>query len=146
MVTQILDLPLVASNKGPVVIAIPKIENRTLSTDFDSYSLIGKIRQQLRDQSDGRLILLDEEAFKEFLAVRGTNHVKQVNSPDTGEVVGLDYLLTGDASSLRIPSPNGALRERRFFSFRLTDSEDGKVVWEQSYEFKKVSQRGNAYR
>jgi site-specific recombinase XerD len=72
-------------------------------------------------------------SFFRYVAGQHPEHLEQAQ-----RILSIPFKRTG--------SPNGALRERRFFSFRLTDSEDGKVVWEQSYEFKKVSQRGNAYR
>jgi PBP1b-binding outer membrane lipoprotein LpoB len=146
MATAIIQLPMVAQAKEPVHIAFLNIENRTLTTDFDSYNLLSKIRQQLIEHSNGKLVFLEKEAIAAFLAERDAKRSGQVTTKGHKDIPGVDYFLTGYAYSMRKPGSGGKILAAHRYSFRLSDAETTAVVWEKDYEFKKLGQRGTADR
>src|SRR4051812_40599979 len=54
MATAIIELPLIENAKEPVNIAFLNMVNRTMTSDFDSYNLLSKIRQDLIAHSKGK--------------------------------------------------------------------------------------------
>jgi hypothetical protein len=146
MATAIIELPLIASAKEPVHIAFLTIENRTLTTDFDSYNLLSKIRQELIANAQGKAVFLDKESMNAIYAERDAKRAGQVTTPGHKDLPGVDCFLTGYAYSMRKPGKGGVMLASHRYSFRLTDAEDSHVIWEKDYEFKKLGQRGTAYR
>lgn len=146
MATAIIELPMIASAKDPVSIAFLSIENRTLTTDFDSYNLLSKIRQELIAHSHGKLVFLDKQAINAIYAERDAKRAGQVTTKGHKDLPGVDCFLTGYAYSMRKPGRAGKILASHRYSFRLTDAETSQVVWEKDYEFKKLGQRGTAYR
>lgn len=149
MAAAILETPIIAKATGPVTIAFLNIENRTLTTDFDSYNLLSKIRQQLIEFGGGKLAFLDKEQTEQtnaVLAERDAKRAGQVTSIKRADLPGVDYFLTGYAYSMRKAGGGGKSMAYHRYSFRLTDAETGVVAWEKDYEFKKQGRRGTAYR
>lgn len=146
MATAIIELPMISNARSPVAIAFLNMENRTLTTDFDSYNLLSKIRKELIDNSQGKAVFLDKEAMNAIYAERDAKRAGQVTTKGHRDLPGVDYFLTGYAFSMRKPGANGQILASHRYSFRLTDAETSQVVWEKDYEFKKLGQRGTAYR
>jgi len=146
MATAIIELPLIADAQEPVHIAFLNIENRTLTTDFDSYNLLSKIRQELIANSMGKAVFLDKQAMNAIYAERDAKRAGQVTTPGHKDLPGVDCFLTGYAYSMRKPGKGGIMMASHRYSFRLTDAEDSHIIWEKDYEFKKLGQRGTAYR
>jgi hypothetical protein len=146
MATAIIELPLIADAQEPVHIAFLNIENRTLTTDFDSYNLLSKIRQELIANSMGKAVFLDKQAMNAIYAERDAKRAGQVTTPGHKDLPGVDCFLTGYAYSMRKPGKGGIMMASHRYSFRLTDAEDSYIIWEKDYEFKKLGQRGTAYR
>ena len=146
MASKIIELPLVTNSKEPIHIAFLTIENRTLTTDFDSYNILSQIRKQLIEHSQGKLVFLDKEAMNAIYAERDAKRAGQVTSKDRKDLPGVDCFLTGYAFSDRKTGKGGKILASHRYSFRLTDAEDSKVLWEDAYDFKKLGQRGTAYR
>ena len=146
MATAIIELPMVANAKEPIHIAFLNIENRTLTTDFDSYNLLSTIRQQLIEHSKGKLVFLEKEAIAAFLAERDAKRAGQVTTKGNKEIPGVDYFLTGYAYSMRKSGSGGKILAAHRYSFRLSDAETTALIWEDKYEVKKLGQRGTAYR
>jgi len=146
MASAILGLPLVTSADRPAYIAFLNIENRTLTTDFDSENLLSKIRQHLIENSHGKLVFLDKAKIDAILAERDAKRAGSVTSARRADMPGVDYFLTGYAYSMRKADEKGRMLGYHRYAFRLTDAETDVVVWEKDYEFKKVGRRGTAYR
>jgi hypothetical protein len=146
MATALIELPTIAGAKEPVHIAFLTIENRTLTTDFDSYNLLSKIRQDLIAHSEGKVVFLDKESINAIYAERDAKRAGQVTTKGHKDLPGVDYFLTGYAYSMRKSGTAGKMLAAHRYTFRLTDAEDSRVVWEKDYEFKKLGQRGTAYR
>lgn len=144
MAAAIIELPIINDNSNPVRIAFLNIENRTLTTDFDSHNLLSKIRQDLIAHSQGKLRFLDKRAAEAVLAERDRKRAGQATSSKREDLPGVDYFLTGHAYSQRKVGEQGLQAYHRY-SFRLTDAETTEIVWEKDYEFKKVGRRGTAY-
>jgi hypothetical protein len=146
MASAIIELPAIAGSPDPVYIAFHSIENRTLTADFDSYNLLSKIRQDLIEFSEGKLLFLDKKVTNAILAERDAKRSGSVTSSELENLPGLDYFLTGHAYAMRKTGPRGKMQGYHRYSFRLTDSETSVIVWEKDYEFKKYGRRGTAYR
>jgi PBP1b-binding outer membrane lipoprotein LpoB len=146
MAAAIIELPAIARSPDPVYIAFLNIENRTLTTDFDSYNLLSKIRQDLIKYSDGKLMFMDKKKLDAVLAERDAKRSGSVTSTRRENLQGLDYFLTGHAFSMRKAGRKGKMQGYHRYSFRLTDAETDIVVWEDDYEFKKYGRKGTAYR
>jgi len=139
MASSIIELPAIAGSPDPVHVGFLNIENRTLTTDFDSYNLLSKIRQHLIEYSEGKIVFLDQEKLEAVLAERDIRRSQE-------RIPGIDYFLTGYAYSMRKADGKGTMQGYHRYSFRLTDAQRDTVVWEKDYEFKKQGRRGMAYR
>jgi len=146
MASAILEVPAIADVPEPVYIAFLNIENRTLTTDFDSYNLLSKIRLHLIKYSKGKLVFLDKKKVDAIYAERDKKRAGQVTSGKREDLPGVDYFLTGYAYSMRKVGRKGKMLGYHRYSFRLIDAEMDVVVWEDDYEFKKTGRRGTAYR
>lgn len=146
MAADIIELPAITRSPDPVYIAFLNIENRTLSTDFDSYNLLSKIRQDLVKHSNGKLMFLDKKKLDAVLAERDAKRSGSVTSRGHEKLHGLDFFLTGYAFSMRKAGSRGKMQAYHRYSFRLTDAETDVVVWENDYEFKKYGRKGMPYR
>jgi len=146
MASAIIELPVIAKAEGSVNIAFLNIENRTLDSDFDSYNLLSKIRQQLIKHSGGKLVFLDKKKIDAIYAERDAKRAGQVTSGKRANLPGVDYFLTGYAYSMRKTGSDGTVLGYHRYSFRLTDTETSVVAWEDDYEFKKHGRRGTVYR
>ncbi len=144
MAGAILEAPAVMNRPGAVVIAFLNIENRTLTTDFNSDNLLSKIRQDLIQYSGGKLTFLDQNHVNAVLAERDRKRSGAVTSSERLDLPGTDFFLTGQAYSQR-KSAGAAMQAYHRYSFRLTNAETGVIVWEKDYEFKKAGARGSAY-
>ena len=145
MAASILELPAVAKSEKAMNVAFLNIENRTLTTDFDSYNILSKIRQHLIAYSHGKLQFLDKEKIDAILAERDGKRSGAVTTVKREDMPGVDYFLTGYAYSNRKTGDKGDVLAYHRYSFRLTDAETSLVIWEKDYEFKKQGRRGTAY-
>ena len=141
MATAIIELPMVADAKEPIHIAFLTMQNRTLNPDFDSYNLLSKIRLQLLEHSNGKLVFLEKEAVAAFLAERDAKRSGQVTTKGHKEIPGVDYFLTGYAYADQKAGSGGRVLSAHRYSFRLSDAETTVVVWEKDYEFKKLGRK-----
>lgn len=146
MASVLIESHIVANAKEPITIAFLNIENRTLTTDFDSYNILSKIRQHLLENSKGKLVFLDREKTDAILAERDAKRAGNLTTKGHKDLFGADYFMTGYAYSMRKPGDSGEMLAYHRYEFRLTDTETSAVVWQWDYEFKKHGRRGTAYR
>ena len=146
MASELLGSHIIVEAKNPLTIAFLNIENRTLTTDFDSYNLLSTIRGHLLENCKGKIVFLDREKTDAILAERDAKRAGQLTTKGHKDLYGADYFLTGYAYSMRKPGGSGQILAYHRYEFRLTDTETSAVVWQWSYEFKKHGQRGTAYR
>lgn len=146
MASAIIELPVITKASSPVSISFLKIENRTMDPSFNSYNLLGKIRQDLIKHSRGKIVFLDKKQMDEIYAERDKKRAGTVTSTKREKLPGVDYFLTGHAYEMHKAGPDGRMLGYHRYSFRLTDAETSVVVWEDDYEFKKHGRRGIVYR
>ncbi len=146
MAAALIEVDVIAQHPGAVVIAFPKITNRTHDVDFDSAHIQSMIREQLTTYSHGKIQFIDSELSNLVYAQRDACRAGTMACGKRADMPGATYFLKGHASSRHQIDPNGVKLAYHRYAFRLTDAETGIVVWEKDYEFKKVGQRGIVYR
>lgn len=146
MAEHLLELEIVKQHPGAVKIAFLTFSNRTLTVDFDSNNLQSLIRTQIVSSSNGKILFLDRELSDAIYAERDAKRSGQRTSSKREDLPGADLFLKGEAYSMRKADTKGRISAYHRYSFRLTDTETGVVVWERAYEFKKHGRRGAVYR
>lgn len=145
MAAALIELPVIRETDGRVHIAFPTLENRTTTVDFDSGTIQSMIRTGLIEHSGGKFAFLDREASDLIFAERDAKRSGQLTSRTREDLPGADYFLIGRAFSMRKADGKQMSAYHRY-SFRLTDAEEGIILWEDEYEFKKYGQPGIGYR
>jgi len=123
------------SNK-PVIIGFATIENRTGDFDFDSYNLLDKIRQLILKYSNSDLQFVDRASINRIVIEKRWRKLNSENYKELKKLLGIDYFLTGTAFC---DTQNNGSDEEKYYrlSFRLVDTQNGKIVWEDDYQVKK---------
>jgi len=140
MARSLINLRQISNAVSPPRVAFLEMVNRT-TEDIDSYNLLDSIRTQLIKNSNGRVIFVDRERINSIMNERQMKRAGTVGSSGPKVLSGVDFFLTGRAySEMKVFS---GTREAYYrFSFRLTDAENGDIVWEDKYEFKKAGRLG----
>jgi PBP1b-binding outer membrane lipoprotein LpoB len=140
MARSIINLHQISNAVSPPRIAFLEMVNRT-TEDIDSYNLLDSIRTQLIKNSNGRVIFVDRERINSILSEREMKRSGTVGSSGPKVLSGVDFFLTGRAYS-DMKALSGVREAYYRFSFRLTDAENGDIIWEDEYEFKKAGRMG----
>ena len=135
MARSIVTSANISSNK-PTIIGFAVIENRTGDLDFDSYNLLDKIRQFILESSDQKLQFVDRASINRIVAEKRWKEINTGNYKELKKLLGIDYFLTGTAFCDTQQDNAGESKYYRL-SFRLVDTKDGQVVWEDDYGVKK---------
>jgi len=139
-------------DKGTPVVVIEAPENRT-RFQIDSSIFVTKMRAELMQSAQGRIMFIAREDLKSVLAERERKRSGAVSVPTdvTGKAdlaeapLGTQYFLTGTLQSLS--AQNGeAVSDYTLATFRVVDAETAALIWEDSYEWKKVGGAGVIYR
>lgn len=126
----------IAALTRPAVIGFVRMENRTTEDGFDSYNLLSKIRQLILEFSNAKLRFVDRELIQRVMRERQMAELGKPEMQQLGQILGIDYFLTGRAFS----QANRKEGEREVYyrlSFRLVDALTSEIVWEDDYEVKK---------
>jgi len=140
MARSLINLRQISNAVSSPRIAFLEMVNRT-TEDIDSYNLLDSIRTQLIKNSDGRVIFVDRERITAIMNERQMKRAGTVGSSGPKVLSGVDYFLTGRAYS-EMKALSGMREAYYRFSFRLTDAENGDIIWEDEYEFKKAGRLG----
>jgi len=140
MARSIINLRQISNAVSPPRVAFLEMVNRT-TEDIDSYNLLDSIRTQLVKNSGGRVIFVDRERINSIMKERAMKRAGTVGSSGPKVLSGVDFFLTGRAYS-DMKAYRGARQAYYRFSFRLTDAENGDIIWEDEYEFKKAGRMG----
>lgn len=135
MARSIVTTANISSNK-PTIIGFAVVENRTGDLDFDSYNLLDKIRQLILENSNRKLQFVDRASINRIVAEKRWRKINNENYKELKKLLGIDYFLTGTAFCDDQSDSSGESKNYRL-SFRLVDTKDGRVVWEDDYEVKK---------
>ncbi len=128
------------SSNQPTIIGFAVIENRTGDLDFDSYNLLDKIRQLILEFSNRQLQFVDRASINRIIAEKRWKEINSDNYKELKKLLGIDYFLTGTAFCNNQSDSEGESKYYRL-SFRLVDTKDGQVIWEDDYQIKKYLPR-----
>ena len=151
MVRSLLGTPQMFAKGTPIVV----IESPTNRTRFqiDSSIFVTKMRSTLMQNAQGRVMFIAREDMKAVLDERERKRAGAVSVPTdaTGKAdlaaapLGTQYFLTGTLQSISKQSGK-AESDYTLATFRVVDAETSLLVWEDSYEWKKVGGHGVIYR
>ncbi len=144
MARSLIVLPQIQNASAPPKVAFVNVVNN--SDDYvEGNAFLRKIRTELIKNAQGRVLFLDRDIIS---SVDSENRDKtRGKRTASGEQIplGADFFLTGTIDSIERVAGKGSTRYLRL-SFRLTDAGNSTVVWEDEYEFKKMSTSPYIYR
>jgi hypothetical protein len=138
--------------KGTPIVVIESPENRT-RFQIDASIFVTKMRAELMQSAQGRIMFIAREDLKDVLAERERKRSGAVSVPTdaagkadlAAAPLGTQYFLKGTLQTLS--AQNGkAVSDYTLATFRVVDAETAALVWEDSYEWKKVGKSGVIYR
>jgi hypothetical protein len=143
MAISILEVPEIMKAQGMPRIALLPVKNSTrfiINKDI----LTTKIRIELNKNATGKVRFLARDRMEDILAERKAKREGLVTSSSEGELKGVDFYLTGEMTGISKGS-EGNRSDYVLMSFQLIDPETSDIIWEDSYEFKKVGSAGVVY-
>ena len=143
MAISILEVPEIMKAQGMPRIALLPVKNSTrfiINKDI----LTTKIRIELNKNATGNVRFLARDRMEDILAERKSKREGLVTSSSEGELKGVDFYLTGEMTGIS-KGAEGNRSDYVLMSFQLIDPETSDIVWEDSYEFKKVGSAGVVY-
>ncbi len=150
MVRHMLADPVLADAATPprVIVDAAYFENQS-SQRLNKNLLIDRLAIQLQIAANGRILFVDREHAD---MVEKERKLKREGVTDVGTtglteaVAGADYRLSGRITSLDARTPDGAIERHMQIVFRMTDLENGILVWANQYGFEKAGQDDVIYR
>mgnify|MGYP000474690257 CR=1 FL=1 len=131
-------LPAIDMADVPPTIAFLEIKNNT-DEILDTYNILSQIRKNLIRNMGTKVSFLDRERVEAIKKERAKKRSGEVTANDIDDLQGVDYFLTGNATS--ITKTDKRIQEIYYrFSFRLVNAETSGIIWEDDYEFKKYKQ------
>ncbi len=117
------------------VIAFFDIENNT-NQPINEDIFLRRVRATMLQTADGAFRFIDEAASAKIDQIRAQKRSGVLSHTELKQLTGADFLLTG---ALDAVSQSEGRRASNYvlMTMRLTDTENGEVVWELPYEFRK---------
>jgi uncharacterized protein (TIGR02722 family) len=140
MVDSLLSSPLVRDNPTPVV-RVSRVRNKT-DEHIDTKAITDKIRTALINSGKVRFVAgeVRDEIIDELEYQRGSGYVDEATRKRIGMLVGADYLLVGDFTSIRKKS--GRTEDLYYlFTLNLVDIQTGLIAWSDQKEIRKAAKR-----
>lgn len=150
MVRHMLSNPVLANaDTSPrVIVDAAYFENQS-SQRLNKNVLIDRMATQLQIAANGRILFVDRENADMIVKERTLKRQGVTDVGTTGlvrAVAGADYRLSGRITSLDARTSSGAMERFMQIVFRMTDLENGIVVWTNRYSVKKAGQDDVIYR
>ena len=150
MVRHMLANPVLTRPGDPpqVIVDATYFENQS-SQRLNKNVLIDQLATRLQIAANGRILFVDRENADMIAKERA---LKRDGVTDVGTVelvhavAGVDYRLSGRITSLDARTSDGVMERYMSIVFRMTDLENGIVVWTNQYSFKKTGQDDIIYR
>ncbi len=150
MVRHMLANPVLGNAARPprVIMDAAYFENQS-SQRLNKNVLIDQLATRLQIAANGRILFVDREHAD---MVEKERELKRSGVTDVGTtrlakaVAGADYRLNGRITSLDGRTPDGVIERYMQIVFRMTDLENGIVVWTNQYDFKKAGRDDVIYR
>lgn len=150
MVRHMLANPVLGNLSKPprVIVDAAYFENQS-SQRLNKNILIDQLATQLQMAANGRILFIDRENADMVAKERDLKREGITDVGTTGltrAVAGADYRLNGRITSLDSRISTGVMERYMNIVFRMTDLENGIVVWTNQYSFKKAGQDDVIYR
>jgi uncharacterized protein (TIGR02722 family) len=140
MVRSLLSSPIVNQGKLPVV-QVSQIRNKT-DEHIDTKAITDKIRTTLVQSGKVRFVAGDirDEIIQELEYQKGSGYVDEATRKRIGKLIGADYLLMGDFTSIR---KKAGRKEDLYYLFtlNLVSVETGLIKWSDQKEIRKSEKR-----
>ncbi len=149
MVRHMLANPLLGAAAAPprVIVDSAYFKNES-SQRINKNILTDQLATQLQIAANGRILFIDREnaAMVEAERVRKREQTTDVGTVGIQLQTGADYRLSGRITSLDARTGDGVVERYMNIVFRMTNLENGLVVWTNQYSFKKTGQDDIIYR
>lgn len=143
MAISILEVPEIMNAKGTPRIALLPVKNNTrFIINKDIFTQ--KIRIELNKNATGKVRFLARDRMDDILKEREAKRKNLVTASKEGDLYGVDFYLTGELTGLSKAVSNNR-SDYILMSFQLIDAETSDIIWEDSYEVKRVGEAGVAY-
>lgn len=151
MSRSILGMDRVFAHGTPYVV-VQSPENRT-RFQIDSSIFVQKIITLMTQNSQGRIQFIDREHWETIQKERQLKRSGAVSVPTDASgqpnlaaaPLGTDYFLTGVLQAIS-KSTGEAVSDYVQATFRLVDAENGAILWQDDYDWKKIGASGVIYR
>lgn len=143
MAISILETPAIMKAQGVPRIALLPVRNSSRFV-INKDILTQNIRIELNKIASEKLKFLARDRMEDILAERKAKRAGMVTASGEGELLGVDFYLTGEITGLA-KGEGGKRSDYIVMSFQLIDSETSDIEWEDSYEFKRVGSAGVVY-
>lgn len=143
MALSILEVPEVMNAKGTPRIALLPVKNNTrFIINKDIFTQ--KIRIELNKNATGKVRFLARDRIEDILKEREAKRKNLVTASKEDDLFGVDFYLTGELTGLS-KAVSGSRSDYVLMAFQLIDAENSDIIWEDSYEIKRVGEAGVAY-
>lgn len=143
MAISILEVPEIMNAKGTPRIALLPVKNNTrFIINKDIFTQ--KIRIELNKNANGKVRFLARDRMDDILKEREAKRKNLVTASKEGDLLGVDFYLTGELTGLS-KAVSSSRSDYVLMSFQLIDAENSDIIWEDSYEIKRVGEAGVAY-
>ena len=143
MALSILEVPEIMNANGAPRVALLPIKNNTrFIINKDIFAQ--KIRIELNKNATGKVRFLARDRIDDILKERQAKRDDLVTASKEGDLAGVDFYLTGELTGLT-KAVNSSRSDYVLMFFQLIDAETSDIIWEDSYEIKRVGEAGIAY-
>lgn len=143
MAISILEVPEIADASGVPRIALLPVKNSTrFIINQDIFTK--KIRLELSKHATGRVRFLARERVEDVLKEREAKRDGLFTTSKEADLSGVDFYLTGELTGLT-KAYRSSRSDYTVMFFQLIDAETSDIIWEDSYEVKRVGMAGVAY-
>jgi len=143
MALSILEVPEIMNANGAPRVALLPIKNNTrFIINKDIFAQ--KIRIELNKNATGKVRFLARDRIDDILKERQAKRDDLVTASKEGDLAGVDFYLTGELTGLT-KAVSSSRSDYILMFFQLIDAETSDIIWEDSYEIKRVGEAGIAY-
>ncbi|MBF0217779.1 MAG: penicillin-binding protein activator LpoB [Candidatus Omnitrophica bacterium] len=143
MAESILNVPEIVKAQGLPRIAVLAVRNSSrFVIDQDIFTT--KIRAELNKNARDKVRFLARERIDDILKEREAKRQGLVTASKEADLLGVDFYLTGEIKGIA-KATMGSRSDYILMVFQLIDTETSDIVWEDSYEVKRVGIAGVAY-
>jgi uncharacterized protein (TIGR02722 family) len=140
MVRSLLSSPVITQGKEPVI-QVSHLRNKT-DEHIDTEAITDKIRTTLIQSGKVRFVAgeVRDEIIQELEYQRGSGYVDEATRKRIGNLIGADYLLMGEFTSIR---KKAGRKEDLYYkiTLNLVDIETGLIRWADEKEIRKAQTR-----